>query len=73
MARQSLITQGQQIHAAAWPGLSTTAGFEAVADIQIDAMAQAFVISAGNPVDETCLQWMESTVGPQKHIAAGGG
>ncbi|MEV5203401.1 carbon-nitrogen hydrolase family protein [Streptomyces sp. NPDC053720] len=80
LARQSLITQGQQIHAAAWPGLSTMAGFETVADIQIDAMmkthaltAQVFVISAGNPVDETCLQWMESAVGPQKHITAGGG
>ncbi|MFJ2900659.1 hypothetical protein ACIO87_38115 [Streptomyces sp. NPDC087218] len=35
--------------------------------------AQAFVVSAGNPVDETCLQWMESTLGPQKHITAVGG
>jgi predicted amidohydrolase len=80
LARQALIVQGQEIHAAAWPGLSTMAGFEAVADTQIDAMmkthaltAQAFVVSAGNPVDQTCLDWMESTLGPQKHITAGGG
>ncbi|MEU3077657.1 carbon-nitrogen hydrolase family protein [Streptomyces laurentii] len=80
LARQALIVQGQEIHAAAWPGLSTMAGFETVADTQIDAMmkthaltAQAFVVSAGNPVDQTCLDWMESALGPQKHITAGGG
>jgi len=80
LARQALIAQGQEIHAAAWPGLSTMAGFETVADIQIDAMmkthaltAQAFVVCAGNPVDETCLRWMESALGPQKHITQGGG
>ncbi|MFE7413164.1 carbon-nitrogen hydrolase family protein [Streptomyces laurentii] len=80
LARQALIVQGQEIHAAAWPGLSTMAGFETVADTQIDAMmkthaltAQAFVVSAGNPVDQICLDWMESTLGPQKHITAGGG
>ncbi|MFB7914466.1 carbon-nitrogen hydrolase family protein [Streptomyces sp. NPDC056061] len=80
LARQALIAQGQEIHAAAWPGLSTMAGFEAVADIQIDAMmkthaltAQTFVVSAGNPVDATCLSWMESAMGPQKHITEGGG
>lgn len=80
LARQALIAQGQEIHAAAWPGLSTMAGFEAVADIQIDAMmkthaltAQCFVVAAGNPVDETCLRWMADTLGPQKHITEGGG
>ncbi|MFE1406129.1 carbon-nitrogen hydrolase family protein [Streptomyces sp. NPDC058770] len=80
LARQALVVQGQEIHAAAWPGLSTMAGFEAVADIQIDAMmkthaltAQSFVVAAGNPVDETCLRWMADTVGPQKHITRGGG
>ncbi|MFF2900277.1 carbon-nitrogen hydrolase family protein [Streptomyces sp. NPDC057966] len=80
LARQALIAQGQEIHAAAWPGLSTMAGFETVADVQIDAMmkthaltAQAFVVSAGNPVDRTCLRWMASALGPQEHITAGGG
>ncbi|MFJ1890561.1 carbon-nitrogen hydrolase family protein [Streptomyces sp. NPDC088170] len=80
LARQSLIAQGQEIHAAAWPGLSTMAGFQNVADVQIDAMmkthaltAQAFVVCAGNPVDRTCLAWMASALGPQEHITAGGG
>ena len=80
LARQALILQGEQIHAAAWPGLSTMSGFEAVADIQIDAMmkthalsAQCFVISAGNPVDHTFLDWMEKNLGPQKFVTAGGG
>ncbi|MHA5986290.1 carbon-nitrogen hydrolase family protein [Pseudomonas aeruginosa] len=80
LARQALISQGIQIHAAAWPGLSTMAGFEAVADIQIDAMmkthalsAQCFVVSAGNPVDQTCLEWMEKNLGPQQFVSAGGG
>ncbi|CAN7779943.1 carbon-nitrogen hydrolase family protein [Variovorax sp. LjRoot84] len=80
LARQALIMDGIQIHAAAWPGLSTMAGFEAVADIQIDAMmkthaltGQCFVISAGNPVDRTCLDWMERKLGPQSHVKEGGG
>lgn len=34
-ARQALIQQGEQIHAGAWPALSTAVGFEAVADIQV--------------------------------------
>lgn len=80
LARQALIMDGIQIHAAAWPGLSTMAGFEAVADIQIDAMmknhalsGQCFVISAGNPVDKTCLDWMEKKLGPQSFVKEGGG
>ncbi|MFI9626153.1 carbon-nitrogen hydrolase family protein [Streptomyces sp. NPDC052042] len=80
LARHALVLQGQEIHAAAWPGLSTMAGFEAVADVQIDAMmkthaltAQCFVVAAGNPVDATCLRWMADTVGPQRHITEGGG
>jgi hypothetical protein len=36
-ARQALIQQGEQIHAGAWPALSTMTGFEAVADIQVVA------------------------------------
>lgn len=80
LARQELIRQGIQVHAAAWPGLSTMAGFEQVADIQIDAMmkthaltAQCFVLSAGNPVDKTCLDWMERKIGPQSKVKEGGG
>nr|AAR97460.1 nitrilase [uncultured organism] len=80
LARQALIMQSEQIHAAAWPGLSTMRGFEPVADIQIDAMmkthaltAQCWVLSAGNPVDRTCLDWMEKNIGPQDYVTEGGG
>jgi predicted amidohydrolase len=80
LARQALIEQGQQIHAAAWPALSTMAGFEAVADAQIEAMmkthaltAQVFVVCAANPVDDTCLSWMTDNIGSQDLVKSGGG
>ncbi len=80
LARQALIVQGEQIHAAAWPGLSTMRGFETAADTQIDAMmkthaltAQCWVISAANPVDRTCLEWMDKNLGPQDYVTEGGG
>lgn len=79
-ARQALITQGQHIHAGAWPALSTMAGFEAVADAQIEGLmkahaltAQVFVITASNYVDDTCLNWMKENLGEQDLVKAGGG
>lgn len=79
-ARQALIQQNQHIHAGAWPALSTMAGFEAVADGQIEALmkahaltAQVFVITASNYVDDTCLDWMQENLGPQDLVKAGGG
>jgi nitrilase len=79
-ARQALITQQQHIHAGAWPALSTMAGFEGVADAQIEALmkthaltAQVFVITASNYVDESCLSWMEENLGKQELVKAGGG
>ncbi|KAK4213658.1 nitrilase [Rhypophila decipiens] len=79
-ARQALITQNQHIHAGAWPALSTMAGFEAVADAQIEALmkahaltAQVFVITASNYVDDTCLDWMKENLGEQDLVKAGGG
>jgi nitrilase len=79
-ARQALITQNQHIHAGAWPALSTMAGFEAVADAQIEALmkthaltAQVFVITASNYVDQQCLDWMEQNLGKQDLVKAGGG
>ncbi|OJD15372.1 hypothetical protein AJ78_04377 [Emergomyces pasteurianus Ep9510] len=79
-ARQALIMQNEHIHAGAWPALSTMAGFEAVADAQIEALmkshaltAQVFAITASNYVDETCLEWMEKNLGPQDLVKAGGG
>lgn len=80
LARQSYIQQGQQIHAAAWPALSTMQGFEPVADIQIEGMmrnhaltAQVFVVTAANPVDQTCLDWIEQNLGHQDKVTLGGG
>ncbi|KAL2017886.1 hypothetical protein VTK56DRAFT_1542 [Thermocarpiscus australiensis] len=79
-ARQALIAQGQHIHAGAWPALSTMAGFEAVADAQIEGLmkahaltAQAFVVTASNYVDDTCLDWMRENLGEQDLVKAGGG
>lgn len=79
-ARQALLEQGQHVHAGAWPALSTLAGFEAVADAQIEALmkthaltAQTFVLCASNYVDETCLRWMDAHLGPQELVKGGGG
>ncbi|KAK6203993.1 hypothetical protein LQW54_008566 [Pestalotiopsis sp. IQ-011] len=78
-ARQALIDQGQHVHVGCWPALSTMQGFEAVADVQIEALmkthaltAQTFVLCASNYVDDTCLKWMEENLGPQDNVKAGG-
>ena len=82
LARQSLIEQGQQIHAASWPGLSCFRGndYDDQFDIQIDAMmkshaltGQVFVICAANPVDAGCLDWIEQHLGSQDTVGLGGG
>ncbi|KAJ6487191.1 carbon-nitrogen hydrolase [Mycena vitilis] len=80
LARQALLEQNEHIHAAAWPALNTMAGFEGVANAQIEAltkshalMCQTFVICASNYVDETCLAWMERTLGAQDLVKRGGG
>jgi predicted amidohydrolase len=80
LARQALVEQNQHIHAAAWPALNTMAGFEGAANAQIEAlmkshalMCQTFVICASNYVDQTCLDWMERTLGAQDLVKRGGG
>ncbi|KAL0473114.1 carbon-nitrogen hydrolase [Neurospora intermedia] len=80
LARQALITQQEHVHAAAWPALSTMAGFEESADSQIEALmkchaltAQCFVVAASNYVDETCLEWMKENIGEQGFVKRGGG
>ena len=80
LARQALVQQGLQIHAGCWPALSTLAGFEAVADAQIEAMmknhaltGQCFVVVASSPVTPEMLAFMERELGPQAYTAAGGG
>ncbi|KAJ7603131.1 carbon-nitrogen hydrolase [Roridomyces roridus] len=80
LARQALVEQNEHIHAAAWPALSVLAGFEAVADIQIEAlmkshalMCQTFVVCASSYVDEGCLAWMDENLGSQSLLKKGGG
>lgn len=79
-ARQALLTQQEHVHAAAWPALSTMAGFEGSADSQIEALmkchaltAQCFVVAASNYVDDTCLEWMRENIGEQEFVKRGGG
>ncbi|TKA77841.1 hypothetical protein B0A49_01449 [Cryomyces minteri] len=78
--RQALIEEGQDIHAGAWPALSTMAGFESGADSQIEALmkahaltGQCFVLSASNYVDDTCLEWMAENLREQDWVKRGGG
>jgi predicted amidohydrolase len=80
LARQALIDQRQEIHAALWPGLSTLAGFDQVANLQIEAMmrnhaltGQCFVVCASSPVTAEMLDYLERKVGPQQMLGAGGG
>ena len=80
LARHALITQGEQIHAGSWPGLSTLAGFTEVFDPQVEAMSrshaitgQCFVVVAGSPVTEQTLGVMTEALGPQEFMTVGGG
>lgn len=80
LARQSMIELQAEIHAGLWPSLSTLAGFDAIADVQIDAMMRnhaltggCFVVAASNPVGEDVLEMLESELGPQEFLSAGGG
>lgn len=80
LARQALAEQQARIHAGLWPGLSTLAGFDAVANLQIEAMmknhaltGQCFVVCASSPVTQEMLDWMERELGPQTLTGAGGG
>ncbi|MEM1020803.1 MAG: carbon-nitrogen hydrolase family protein [Pseudomonadota bacterium] len=80
LARQALIEDGEQIHAALWPSLSTMAGFDGVANIQIEAMmrnhaltGQTFVISASSPATDEMLTVMHDQLGPQELMTTGGG
>lgn len=80
LARQAVAEQQARIHAGLWPGLSTLAGFDVVANLQIEAMmknhaltGQCFVLSASSPVTPEMLEWMERELGPQQLTGAGGG
>ncbi len=80
LARQSMIEMQAEIHAALWPSLSTMAGFDEIANLQIEAMMRnhalsggCFVISASSPVTQTMLDFMEAALGPQDFLKVGGG
>jgi len=80
LARQALIDQQMQIHAALWPSLSTMAGFADVANIQIEAMmknhaltGQCFVVCASSPVTQEMLDYLETHLGEQTLLEIGGG
>ena len=80
LARQSMIDLHGEIHAALWPSLSTLAGFDQVADAQIEAMMRnhaltggCFVVCAASPVDQGALDFLERELGPQEFLTAGGG
>jgi predicted amidohydrolase len=80
LARQALVEQGIEIHVGAWPSLSTMAGFESVADRQIEAMmrnhaltGQCFVLCASSPVGPDVLPFLEAELGPQEFLKPGGG
>jgi predicted amidohydrolase len=80
LARQSLIEDGEEIHAGLWPGLSTMAGFDQIADQQIEAMmrnhaltGQCFVVAASSPVTQEILDFVAAELGPQDMLWTGGG
>lgn len=80
LARQALAEQQMEIHAALWPSLSTLAGFDQVANLQIEAMmknhaltGQCFVVCASSPVTQQMLAYMEQHLGPQQLMTTGGG
>lgn len=80
LARQALVEQGIEIHAALWPGLSTIKGLEEVNDLQVEAMmrnhaltGQCFVVCASNPVTQEMVDFMTDELGPHDWLTTGGG
>lgn len=80
LARQALIEDGEQIHAALWPALSTMAGFDTVANLQIEAMmrnhaltGQTFVVCSSSPVTREMLDFLDAELGAQTMLTTGGG
>ena len=80
LARQALVVQGLEIHAASWPALSTLKGFTDLFDIQVEALmkahclsAQCFTITAQSPTPQAAIDLMAKELGPQDFMTAGGG
>jgi hypothetical protein len=77
---KALIEDGEQIHAALWPSLSTMTGFDQVANTQIEAMmrnhaltGQTFVICASSPITKEMVALFTNRLGPQELVGIGGG
>lgn len=80
LTRQALAEENIEIHAAHWPGLSTMAGFDKIANTQIEAMmrnhalsAQCFVVCSSSPVTREMIDFFESKLGKQELMTDGGG
>ncbi|QMW21460.1 carbon-nitrogen hydrolase family protein [Sandaracinobacteroides saxicola] len=80
LARQVVAEQGAVIHAAHWPGLSTLAGFDSIADVQIEAMmrnhaltGQCVVVCAAGPVGADLIAFLHRELGEQAMLREGGG
>lgn len=80
LARQALIVDGVQIHAAAWPGLGSQHGMEESFDVQVEALSrthavtgQCFVVVAQNPLTQEMVDAMESVLGPADGQSVGAG
>lgn len=80
LARQALIMQHEEIHAASWPSLATLKGYTEIYDQQVDAMCrnhaltgQCFVVVAEEMVTQEAVDWVEKHCGPQDFFTAGGG
>lgn len=80
LARQALVEQGIEIHAALWPGMSGIKGLEGSTNVQVEAMmrnhaitGQCFVVCASNPVTREMIEFMTEELGPHDHMQPGGG
>jgi len=80
LARHALIGQGEQIHAASWPDLSTLPGFVGVWEPQVEAMSrnhaitgQCFVVVAMSPFTQQMVDVMADALGPQEFQTPGPG
>ena len=78
-AKQALIDQHEEIHAASWPAISSQRGLNTF-DGVVEGMArshaysaQAFVVTSSSFVDQDCLDWISKNVGHQERVQRGGG
>ncbi len=78
LVRQAIIAQGIQLHAAAWPGLSTLPGRETLSHQQVEVMCrthamtgQCFVVVAMNPIAPDVFEVMAPYIGKTELMRPG--